>query len=231
MAYPYRLKPLSGLYFFSIEFPSNDLKLKIENNGGTIFETMNSEVTHYISNSNFVTGLPSKPVVDEKWIDNVIDTISAEPHSNYLDRFSIYLDVETCENEIVLLVRKAVREGGGTFMNTLDSLTTHYIVCQSIPDKDAGYLLSASHKPFIVSHIWLTECCRLKQAVSEEAYLIEIPNSKENKKKKSLKDSLKYEDTSLRLEPSFILSKLLFKDYVFIINLFTDVEVRLILNI
>jgi hypothetical protein len=200
--------------------------LKIEKNGGTIFKTMNAEVTHCISESEVIPDLSlSKPVVDQKWIDDVIDTICSEPYSNYLDRFSIYLDVESCENEIVLLVRKAVREGGGTFMNTLDSLTTHYIVCQSIPDKDAVYILSAPHKPFIVSHIWLTECCRLKQAVSEEPYLVEIPDSKENKKKKSLKDYLKSEDTLLRLEPSFISSKSLFKDYVFVINLFTDVEV------
>lgn len=214
-----------------------NVKLQVEENGGMISEEFSQSITHLIctpnrSNHSGIIQMITKkgiPLIDLDWINDTIDKYRATKLSNYLDRCCIYLDVERCEKEIIQLVRKATREGGGTFMSVCDSLTTHYIVFKELTKKDIAILNDLSHKPFVVSHTWLTECWRQKKAIAEDPFVIELPNLKENENKESeikLGKNLGVNvSDSFVKKPSISGYRALFEDYVFTICAFTQAEV------
>jgi hypothetical protein len=115
-------------------------------------------------------------------------------------------------------------------MKSLDSLTTHYIVCKTPSERDIAHLKSLPSLPLIVKHLWLAECCRQKKAVIEDEFLVEIEDTKEKENTKSrVISNITEERDIIRAKEGLNLTtpKTLFRDYVFYIDLFSPAEVLL----
>lgn len=121
-------------------------------------------------------------------------------------------------------------------MTTLDSLTTHYIICDTPSAVDLKILKNTSDV-VVVRHTWLIECYRMKMAVDEEDFIVEIRKKESNNKGKDWNTSNHGKDKEnsrlnssqpcvIRVKDTNSATKSLFRDYVFLIKLFSAVEVK-----
>ncbi|KAJ3271578.1 hypothetical protein HDV01_006540 [Terramyces sp. JEL0728] len=173
----YEIRELSGCVISTTGFQSaelNEMIPTIKQKGGMYSPNLSTSTTHLIVKSQ--DHQSEKLKAAKKWnlVIKEIDWIM-EKAELYLENHYFYFG-EGFETSLSKYLKTIIREGGGNFMTSYDSIVTHFIMSGSDPTAHDREIIKV---PVVVNYKWLSECFITKQLIDYQKWIPETTNKKE----------------------------------------------------